>query len=45
MRKRFLSILLVLALCLAYLPVQVHAATITTLEIEGGISYKARVND
>ncbi len=45
MRKRFLSIFLVLALCLAYLPVQVHAATITTLEIEGGISYKARVND
>ena len=45
MRKRFLSIFLVLALCLAFLPVQVHAATITTLEIEGGISYKARVND
>lgn len=45
MRKRFLSIFLVLALCLAYLPVQVHAATITTLEIGGGISYKARVND
>ena len=44
MRKRFLSIFLVLALCLAYLPVQVHAATITTLEI-GGISYKARVGD
>jgi len=45
MRKRFLSIFLVLALCLAFLPVQVHAATITTLEIGGGISYKARVGD
>ena len=45
MRKRILSILLVLALCLAFLPVQVHAATITTLEIEGGVSYKVRVND
>ena len=37
MRKRILSILLVLALCLAYLPVQVHAAdyevsTVTELE-------------
>ena len=45
MRKRILSILLVLALCLAFLPVQVHAATITTLEIGGGVSYKVRVND
>ena len=44
MRKRFLSLFLVLALCLALTPVQVHAATVTEITVTG-ITNKYRVND
>ena len=44
MRNRILSILLVLALCLAYMPVQVHAAEVTEITITG-LTSKYRAGD
>ena len=35
MRKRILSIILVLALCLAYVPVTAYADTVTQLTVYG----------
>jgi hypothetical protein len=44
MRKRIFSIVLVLALCLACLPVQVHASTVTQITVNG-ITNKYRAGD
>ena len=44
MRKRILSIVLALALCLAYLPVQVHAAEVTEITVTG-LTNKYRTGD
>ena len=44
MRKRILSIVLALALCLAYLPVQVHAAEVTEITVTG-LTNKYRIGD
>ncbi len=44
MRKRILSIVLVLALCLAYLPVTAYADTVTALTVTGP-EQKYRAND
>ncbi len=44
MHKRLLSIVLVLALCLAYVPVQVHAAEVTEITVTG-LTNKYRTGD
>ena len=44
MRKRILSIILVLVLCLAYVPVQVHAAEVTEITVTG-LTNKYRTGD